>query len=63
MNRPMLKTETRSSQRNTATDGANSAPATPSPALNRLEDGTSLYLVKKIVEGISTTRYNISNTK
>lgn len=37
----MLKTETSSSQRNGATDGANSMPATPSPALNRLELGTS----------------------
>lgn len=59
----MLKTETSRSQRSVAIDGASSAPATPSPALNRLEDGTSLYRVKKIVEGISTTRYNISNTK
>lgn len=41
MNSPMAKTETRSSQRNTATDGANSVHATPSPALNRLEPGTS----------------------
>lgn len=37
----MLKTETSSSQRNVATDGASSTPATPSPALNRLEQGTS----------------------
>lgn len=37
----MLKAETSSSQRNVATDGASSTPATPSPALNRLEPGTS----------------------
>lgn len=37
----MLKTETSRSQRSVAIDGASSTPATPSPALNRLEQGTS----------------------
>lgn len=56
----MLRSEVKSSHKNPAHTGHRSTPETPKPALNLLEDGISLYLIRCVTEGINTARYRIN---
>lgn len=57
----MLRSEVKSSHKNPAHTGHRSTPDTPKPALNLLDDGISLYLIRCVTDGMSTARYKTSN--